>query len=61
MNDNDNGSVIAERVPAKPYPLSVKGVEAAFVAFGMVGTDAENKQLILKLMASIEAYLINAK
>jgi hypothetical protein len=53
-------SVIAERVPAQPFPISAKGLEAAFVAFGMVGTDAENQRLILKLMATIEAYLKNA-
>jgi Holliday junction resolvasome RuvABC DNA-binding subunit len=38
--------------------LSVDGLQAAFVAFGHVGTDAENQTLLLKLMGAIEAYLI---
>lgn len=38
-------------------PLSIDGLQAAFAAFAVVGSDEENRLLVLKLMAAIEAYL----
>ncbi len=42
-------------------PISKDGLEAAFIAFGVVGTDAQNERLILKLMLAIEAYVLKAR
>jgi hypothetical protein len=38
-------------------PLSRRGLQAAFSAFGQVGTDEENAETLLFLMKAIEAYL----